>query len=268
MQLPWSVPKPEAMPYTRLAEIYDYVMRHVDYLLWAEHLDLLLTRAGVQRGPVLEVAAGTGSLSWHLRRLGWEPAICDLSVHMLRQAAAKFRQRGVRIPMWVADMRQLASQRHFPAAVCVYDSMNYLLSAQDWMVTLQRMAECLDTAGVLVFDVCTVLNSRRNFRHYSDRESGPGFSYRRKSRYVEALQLQLNQFDIELAGMPGVVFREVHQQRIYPLREVEAMVEQSPFVLEACHCDFSLKPGSEQCERVHFVLRRRMSAGSLSEGRG
>lgn len=268
MQLPWSVPRREAVPYERLAQIYDYVMRHVDYWLWAEHLDLLLTRAGVSRGPVLEIAAGTGSLGWHLRRLGWEPALCDLSAHMLRQAAAKFRQRGVRVPMWAADMRQLATLRRFPAAVCVYDSMNYLLSPADWAAMLQSTADCLHEGGVLVFDVCTALNSQRNFRNYRDRESGPGFTYTRKSRYVERTQLQINQFEIELAAIPGVVFREVHQQRIYTLGAVEAMVERSPFSVEACHCDFSLKPGSEQCERVHFVVRRRPSADSRGEERG
>ncbi|MDZ7337552.1 MAG: class I SAM-dependent methyltransferase [candidate division KSB1 bacterium] len=260
MQLPWSVPRRETVPYARLAEIYDYVMRHVDYQLWAEHIDLLLTRARVPRGPLLEMAAGSGSLSWHLRRLGWAPVLCDLSPQMLRQAAAKFRQRGVSVPMWVADMCHIATLRRFPAAVCVYDSMNYLLCPEDWALMLQGTADCLEESGVLVFDVCTALNSRRNFRHYRERESGPGFTYTRKSRYVDAIQLQINQFDIELASAPGVVFRETHRQRIYSLREVEAMVEASPFFVEASHCDFSLKPGSEQCERVHFVLRRRGSA--------
>lgn len=266
MQLPWSVLRRETLPYVRLAEIYDYVMRHVDYLLWAEHVDLLLRRAGIPRGPVLEMAAGSGSLSWHLRRLGWEPALCDLSTHMLRQAAAKFRQRGVRVPMWVADMRHLATRRRFPAAICLYDSMNYLLSSDEWAAVLQRVAGCLEEEGVLVFDVCTAYNSRRNFRNYRERESGPGFTYTRKSRYLDTLQLQINQFDIELASTPGVVFREVHKQRIYSLREVDAMVKASPFFVEACHCDFSLKPGSERCERVHYVLRRRGEVEPVSGG--
>ncbi len=257
MQLPWSTPRYEARPYSRLAEIYDHVMRHVDYQLWAEHVDLLLTRAGVRRGPLLDLACGTGSLSWHLHRLGWQPVLCDLSGHMVREAAAKFRQRGVRAPMWVADMRLLAVRRRFPAVVCIYDSMNYLLSAEEWAEALRRVADGLQQDGVFVFDVCTALNSRRNFRNFRDRERGPGFSYTRKSWYLEAEDLQINEFEIELAREPGVVFKELHQQRIYRLVEVEAMVQDSPLTIEAKYCDFTVKPGTEQCERVHYVLRLR-----------
>lgn len=263
MRVRWSTPQHEARPYSRLAEIYDHVMRHVDYQLWAEHVDLLLRCAGVRRGRLLDLACGTGSLSWHLRRLGWQPALCDLSGHMVRQAAGKFRQRGVRAPMWVADMRQLAVRRRFPAVVCIYDSMNYLLSAEEWAGALRRVADGLQGDGAFVFDVCTVLNSRRNFRNFRDRESGPGFTYTRKSCYLEAKDLQINEFEIELAREPGVVFKELHRQRIYRLVEVEAMVEASPLRIEGKYCDFTVKPGTEQCERVHYVLRHREESVEL-----
>jgi len=269
LRLPWSSQRYEVRPYSRLADIYDYVMRHVDYQLWAEHVDLLLTRAGVQRGRLLDLACGTGSLSWHMRRLGWEPALCDLSGDMVRQAVGKFRQRGVRAPMWVTDIRQIATRRPFAAVVCIYDSMNYLLSAEEWMEALRRVAQSLEENGAFVFDVCTELNSRRNFRNFRDRERGPGFTYTRKSRYLEREGLQINEFEIELATEPGVVFRELHQQRIYRLAEVEAVVEQSPLAVAGKYCDFTVKPGSEQCERVHYVLRRRdASRAETSRDRG
>ncbi|MCR4440181.1 MAG: class I SAM-dependent methyltransferase [bacterium] len=253
------MPRRETRTYSQLAEIYDYVMRHVDYQLWAEHVDLLLARAGVQRGKLLDLACGTGSLSWHLRRLGWEPALCDLSWHMVRQAQSKFRQGGAHAPMWVTDMCQVATRRRFSAVVCIYDSINYLLSAEDWLATLDRVADCLEEEGAFVFDVCTAHNSRRNFRNFRDRESGPGFSYLRRSRYLEHEGVQINDFEIELASAPGVVFKELHRQRIYSLAEVEAMIQHSRLCLVGSYCDFTLTPGTEQCERVHYVLRRRAS---------
>ena len=104
-------------------------------------------------------------------------------------------------------------------------------------------------------------NSLDHFRDVHDAEEGPGFVYTRHSYYDRKRQLQFNSFDICL-GEEGNHVRETHSQRIYSHRDLLAHIEASPFELLGAYDGFTFDPGSDESDRVHFVLRRpeRLSA--------
>ena len=244
----------KAEPYEGLAPIYDYVMRHVDYLHWAQYVQSLLRRHNGDTEHLLELACGTGNISCSLASLGYSVTGLDVSHEMIREAQAKaLTQDGV-VQFDVCDLRELADIGPFEAAVCLYDSFNYLLSLDDFDLALRRVHDVLTPGALFIFDVCTEQNSVQHFGDVRDTEQGPGFMYSRHSYYDVDERLQFNKFDIRLED--GSRRQESHVQRIYPHDELLGRIACSPFDLLEALDGFSRRPGSERSDRVHFVLRR------------
>ena len=244
----------ERRPYEGLAPIYDYVMRHVDYPAWAEYVASLLRRHRCQPGRLLELACGTGNASFALARKGYRLTGYDASEAMVRVAREKASRQRRDLRFGVRDLRDLSGVGAHGAAVCLYDSLNYLVSLDQVREALTQVHGVLHEGGLFIFDVCTEQNSLRHFRDVRSAEQGRGFSYSRHSHYAADERLQHNDFDIRFDD--GSRLRETHVQRIYECGELTAAVDASPFELVECLDGFSLLPGSDRCDRVHFVLRR------------
>ena len=239
-------------PYQGLALIYDYVMAHVEYGEWATYIHALFARSAPNTIRVVDLACGTGNVSFALHRLGYEVTGVDRSAAMLQVAREKAADTGVEFVQ--RDLRQLAGLGPFDAATCLYDSINYLLTPADIDTALRGAQAIVQPGGLFVFDICTERNSLRYFRNMRDSEQGPGFSYERHSIYDPVKRLQSNHFRIRCDGS-DVALEETHVQRIYPVAAVAAQVEASAWELLAVCDGFTFDEGSEESDRVHFVLR-------------
>ena len=239
-------------PYSALAEIYDYVMRHVDYVHWADYVESLLVRHDMVAQTVLDIACGTGSLAIELRKRGYRPTGADGCGPMLEQAEAKVLASRYEIPFHHQSFLELNDLGPFDTAVCLYDSMNYLMTPEDFAEALGRIHSTIHRGGLFIFDLCTEANSVRYFNDLHERERGDGFAYTRHSYFKDGLQY--NDFEISFDD-PVRVVNERHRQRIYPLAEIEALIEASFFRLEAAYEGFGFRPPTERSDRVHFVLR-------------
>ncbi len=246
----------EREPYEGLAAIYDYVMRHVDYEGWAAYVRRIFQRfdeGGVER--MVDLACGTGNLTIQLHALGYHLAGVDGSAAMLKVARGKAVNQAREIDFRTGDLRALEGVGGpFDAAVCLYDSFNYLLTPVDVDAALLAVCRILDPSSLFIFDVCTERNSLVHFSNVQDAEEGPGFVYTRHSYYDKRRQLQFNSFDICL-GKEGDHVRETHSQRIYPHSDLLARIEASPFELLGAYDGFTFNRGSDESDRVHFVLR-------------
>ena len=244
----------ERRPYEGLASIYDFVMRHVDYPAWANHVASLLRRHGCGPVRLLELACGTGNASLALAAAGYRLTGYDASEAMVRVARDKASRQKRDLRFGVRDLRDLSGVGEHGAAVCLYDSLNYLLRLDEVGQALTQVHGVLSEGALFIFDVCTEQNSLRHFRDVRSSELGRGFSYRRHSHYSSDDRLQHNDFDIRFED--GSRVRETHVQRIYECGELAAAIDASPFELVEILDGFSLRPGSDLCDRVHFVLRR------------
>ena len=239
-------------PYQGLAPIYDYVMAHVEYGEWAAYIHALFARFAPDTSRVVDLACGTGNVSFALHRLGYEVTGVDRSAAMLQVASEKAADTGVEFIQ--RDLCQLAGLGPFDAATCLYDSINYLLEPADIDAALCGAQAIVQPGGLFVFDICTERNSLRYFRNMRDSEQGPGFSYERHSMYDPVKRLQRNHFRIRHDGS-DVAFEETHVQRIYPVADIAERVEASAWELLALCDGFTFDEGNEESDRVHFVLR-------------
>ncbi|NIR50765.1 class I SAM-dependent methyltransferase [candidate division KSB1 bacterium] len=256
MQSSWLLKRKVVEPYSQLAYIYDYVMRHVNYPRWASYLSKLFTKADVPVHDVVDIACGTGSLMLKLHELDYQVAGLDESEAMLKMARTKMQEKSLRVPLWCGSMKQFHVARPFQAAVCTYDSINYCMDEDGVLSTLQRTSEVLCQGGVFVFDLCTLRNSKRNFRRYHENEGRADFQYIRRSHFLAHKRIQVNKFLIQWNSQKNVCYEERHVQRIFKINEIMKLIPHACFEVVGVYDGFSLRKGSESSDRVHFVLKR------------
>lgn len=238
--------------YSRLAKIYDHVMRHVDYDHWADYVESVFRRHGFFPRRILDLACGTGTLALEMASRSYMMSGVDGSSAMVAQACRKAEEAGKEIRFETGDLRRLDGLPTFEGVLCLYDSLNYMMTLEDMALALDQIHRLVEPAGLFIFDVCTETNSLAYFRDSTHREKGDGFSYVRRSFYDDGVQV--NAFEIRFEGSPEV-YSEEHRQQIYPLEDVEHTVERSSFHLEAAYDGFGFSDPSEISDRVHFVLR-------------
>ena len=246
-------PTDERPAYEGLAQIYDHVMRHVDYAEWARYIDSLFVRHGAEPSTVVDLACGTGNVTTQLHRVGYSMSGVDRSGAMVKVAQTKSVDLGNPVSFSCGDLRQLDAIGPYGGAVCLYDSFNYLTTKTDIDLALTEVSGVLEPSGMFIFDVCTERNSRLHFQDVQETEQGPGFVYSRHSYYDTEQRVQFNSFEIRFDGQEPAV-TETHAQRIYSHEEMLERIGVSQFELVAAYDGFTFSKGSDESDRVHFVL--------------
>jgi len=254
----WTTPPSrESEPYEALAQLYDFVMRHVNYVDWADYVEALFRHHEPVPRRIIEVACGTGTLAMDLTMRGYVVHGIDRSPAMIARAKAKVGAAGLSPSPTFAlgDMRDLPHD-DADALLCLYDSINYCLTADDLRATFSSFRRVVRSGALCVFDITTETNSLRYFRAYRCRERWKGYSYRRASTYIPEERLQVNEFYIRRNGAPEAL-HERHEQRVYALDEVLAAVPRDRWDVLGTYDDFSLARAHEGSERIHVAMRAR-----------
>lgn len=252
--------------FRHFAAIYDQVMDTVPYEAWVAFVDRLLRRecADLDRPcHVLDACCGTGNISLPLARAGYRVIGVDLSASMLGVAQAKGRREveAGTIPAgalaWSCqDVRELRLDSPVDAAVCLYDSLNYMLTAEDLEKALVAVARAVRPGGLFVFDVYQ--------RWDADREvpakqiiQGAGWSlvwentFDRRTRHWRT-------------HLKGVVregglrhrFTEEHVERAYSLAQVKKALASAGMGEVRAFDGFTDRPADRYTERVVYAARR------------
>jgi cyclopropane fatty-acyl-phospholipid synthase-like methyltransferase len=134
--------------YDVFAPFYDAVQG--DRAEHARYLRSLIEKHHPNAKTVLELGCGTGSILKHLHPQ-YEVAGVDLSAKMLELAAEKMPAAR----LFHEDMRHFSLGETFDVVLCVYDSINHLLTFEHWEALFDRAREHLNDGGVFVFDINT-----------------------------------------------------------------------------------------------------------------
>lgn len=244
----------ETLPYEQLAALYDYVMRHVDYVEWADYIEQVFAWCRVKPQTVTESACGTGSLALILGDRGYNVEAYDLSEAMLNVARGKTPRTGASPPVFSqADMKNLPPGEA-DALLCLYDSVNYCLTTGELKAAFRSFRNAVREGGIGVFDVTTEANSLRYFRDFRCREQHAGFTISRHSVFHRETGLQTNEFLFVDAERQTRV-KELHRQRIYSLQEILESVPNDCWSVLGAFDGFTFEPPDEDSERIHIVMR-------------
>ena len=158
--------------YQALAGVYDCLNREIDYGRWSAFLEACFDRFLPARPRiVLDLACGTGRMTFPLADRGYDMIGIDGSEDMLAEAYRKSTERTIRLldeagtdelpagvttPLFLCqDMRSFELYGTVDAAVCCLDSINYLRKPTDCQKTFRRVYDALTHGGVFVFDINT-----------------------------------------------------------------------------------------------------------------
>lgn len=137
-----------------LARLYDEFYAAKPYLQEARFVSECFSEAGIRPGErVLDLACGTGGHALELAALGYEVVGVDIAKGMLQEARRKASSRGLAVEFLCQDLRQLVvGEGAFDAAICLFDSLGYLLTDADISDALLRVNRSLKPGGAFVVE--------------------------------------------------------------------------------------------------------------------
>ena len=120
-------------------------------------IDFWIKQARESRGPVLELACGTGRVTWPIARAGIEIVGLDISPPMLRTAEAKRAHESDEVSERVrfvrGDMTDFSLSETFALAIIPFRAFQVLLTAEEQRRSLTCIHRHLRPHGRLIIDI-------------------------------------------------------------------------------------------------------------------
>lgn len=242
---------------------YDALMVAVPYRTWIDYLARLWKRHGLAPASVLDLACGTGTVSRLLAGRGLSVTGVDLSAGMLTVARERAEAAHLNIPFYEQDAAELElGDARFDAAVCLFDSLNYILDAERVQMAFKRVFAHLETGGAFIFDVNTEYALAEGMFNQSCTRKDEPLHYRWRSRYDSETRLCTIRMNFSYDPGDGVrqPFVEVHRQRAYPKEDLTNWLRQAGFAEVFLYDAYSTDPPRKRSDRLFFYAVKAMAA--------
>ena len=243
--------------YEALASSYDALTEDVGYEKRADFLEKLFRRSRIPVKVVLDLACGTGTMTWLLTGRGYELIGVDGSEEMLAAAMGKSGSvQGVPPIFLHQSMPRLDLYGTVDAAICCLDSLNYLTDPADVRRTFRRLHLFVAPGGVLVFDVNTAaklaaLDGQVFLDETEDTYCVWRTEYHRGlcTYYVDLFRQQPDgAWERDL---------EIHRQRAYTVDELTEWLKAAGFTDVRTYGDMVRRSPREGEQRIYFTAIRK-----------
>ncbi len=252
MLLSSSEKKP--MIYHKLAKVYDRLMWNVPYEKWIDYVEAIFRRFDYKPHLILDLACGTGNTTIPWAKRGYEAIGVDISEEMLKVARDKAAKADLNIEFIQQDMKELRIEMKIEAVVCLYDSLNYLLSEGEIVSTFERVSDILPEGGFFIFDLNTEYQLISIFKDGIYTEDFGDFSYYWESSFDEVNKISQVNMTFSLgSGKEREVFTEIHQERSYGLKQVKEMLTRTDFQLIAAYSAYTFFPPNPTTKRIFYI---------------
>lgn len=225
-------------------------MRSIDYKDWAEYIFALNNNKKIENDYTLEIASGDCKLAGYLKNYFPKIILSDLSKEMLFNSSA---DRNLKV---CCDMANLPFKNEFPLILSAFDSINYLITDQELNNLFKNIYGLITDNGIFTFDASLENNSIKNEKRLNRKGKFNGIKYIQKSKYDNTDKIHYNYFQIFLNN--GEIIEEVHKQRVYNFFDYFSVIENNGLYVENCYDAFSFDDANEDCERVQFVVKKRI----------
>lgn len=245
--------------YTSFAEVYDQFMDNVPYREWADFLQEILQKEGINDGLVLDLGCGTGSMTEELAGRGYDIIGVDNSEDMLEIAMEKRQESGHDILYLLQDMQEFELYGTVRAVVSVCDSVNYVTEKEELEQVFRLVNNYLDPGGIFVFDFNTEYKYREVLGDRTIAENREDSSFIWDNYYYE--EEHMNEYELTLFIQETDQkelyhkYQETHFQRAYTLEEIGELLERSGLRFVAAYEDYTKEAPGKGSERICVVAR-------------
>lgn len=240
--------------FTDVAEVYDSLMSVVPYSYWVDYVERLWFRFETKPRRILDLACGTGNVTLELLERGLAVEGADVSAAMLEIARRKIPQE---VPLWCQDACALNIPGDpFEGCVCLFDSLNYLLSLADLRRAFQSVHRHLVTGGTFVFDMNAIRALETGMFDQKGTGHDPSLEYEWHSAWERNSRLCTIRMEFRVRDREGTrVLHETHVQRGYTIEEIRGTLKESGFEVLGFYDAFTTHSPNFRSDRYHVIAR-------------
>lgn len=136
--------------YKIFSKLYDKFMEYSDYGAWEKQIEELIAEGKPEGKTLLDIGCGTGELLLRMAK-NYQCDGMDLSEGMLKVAQKKLKHRNVRL--FLGDMVEFDTGFKYDIMVSLFDTVNHILSIEEFESHLESVKNSLNPGGVYIFDV-------------------------------------------------------------------------------------------------------------------
>ena len=246
---------PEPASFGSVTPFYDTLMAAVPYRFWMTYLEKVWAKHRQKPKAVLDLACGTGTVSRLLASRGYAPTGVDLSAGMLAVARTEAAGAGLSILFIQQDAAEMdLGDARFDAAICFFDSLNYILEPERLQSAFARVFAHLQPGGSFFFDVNTEYALAEGMFNQSCTRKGEPLHYRWRSRYDPVTRLCTVRMNFSFDDGSGKrrAFTEVHRQRAYGKDELTLWLQSAGFAEVSVYDAYSTDPPKKRSDRLFY----------------
>jgi ubiquinone/menaquinone biosynthesis C-methylase UbiE len=238
-----------ARPFSLLAQVYDAIMSDIDYEAWGKFILEEVRKRGWQVGPVLDLGCGTGNSTMPMFALGLDVTGLDFSEEMLEQAREKLPP----VKFVQGDFKTFKLDKKFSLAYSVFDSLNNLLTEQDFLEAARNIHAHLQPSGFFMFDVNTTIGLRELWEA-GRAEGWAGDVY---YRWTHTFDDRTNLAKVEAYCESNTTsFTEVHFEKPYDEPDLKRLLALAGFVNVEALTYPDGEASQEDDERIWVIAKR------------
>ncbi len=250
--------------YDAIASVYDSINAEIDYSAWADYIEQCFEKFLDQKPTlILDLACGTGRMTFELHKRGYDMIGADASEEMLYRAYDHAYDNGISDILFIKqDMREFELYGTVGAVTCCLDSINYLTEPQDLEKCFSTVHNYLDPDGIFLFDVNTPYKFENVYgsNHYifeDDDSDGRHAFCGWQNEYDKESKLCKFYLTVFTENDKGLFERNDEEQteRCYSKAELESALKKCGFEILGFYSGFDFASPSDECERWHIVAR-------------
>lgn len=237
-------------------DLYDLLLKDIPY-----GLDFYVGLAREAKGPVLDIACGTGRILLPCLQAGVDIEGLDLFEPMLRTARAKAAALGLDPRLHQADMSEFSLPRRYSLIMIPFNAFIHNMTQETQIGCLEHCREHLLPGGQLVFDtffpalefVSTAENTRVLEGEFPHPQTGLPVRMYDIRTIDRVTQVFRSRNEIEWLAADGSVER-VHRaedlSRYFYKHEMELLLRASGFAKWEIYGDFDRRPLTRENEAM------------------
>lgn len=239
--------------------------RHYDAFNAPVHDDFkfYLAQAQKARGPVLELACGTGRLTIPLRKKGIDITGLDQAAPMLERARTKAAEAGLKVPFLLGDARKFSLGRKFRLIFMAFHSLQHLGRREELEGLFASVSRHLAPGGRFIFDVfnpnplCLVRDPEEMLpvAYYRDPAGNGKILVNETYSYDKAAQVSRLTWHYRSEKTGKTVKKSLNLRCFYP-EELLALAHYNGFSVAARYGDFRGRPFSGASGEQILVLNK------------
>lgn len=247
------------MSYDIFSSVYDILTENVEYERISNKICSLLHKNGVDRGLLLDLGCGTGTLSFLLEQRSFDIIGVDASEDMLAVANEKKYEDNSSALFLCQKAEELDLFGTIQCAVSTLDTFNHIGNIEKIEKAISLVSLFMDMNGIFIFDMNTPYKHTKilgNNTFVYDMDEVYCVWQNSYDKASEKTDIDLDFFIKNEDDDCFERYSESFSEYVYDINEIINIIKKCGFTLLATTDDYSDEPVCDTTERITFICKK------------